>query len=299
MSVVMEDLTLAVPDVTGMSDGHCVYLTNQAQLEARGCIFSSPNAPCIAAVGEAHCRLINCCFGADKEDKERSASAGVIVEGSSSLVAERCRFLRCREAAAEVRSAVSKAHLKGCEFIECQKQAVKLYSGGKKLVMEGCLIDHCGNMTMHNLLLVACGTAQLRRCSFLNNKSDAVVVQSDDHQSAPELDMRECILQGNMSGVTFEFGEGGIINGGSGILVNNQITDHATFGISIQDVAPHQQVKLIGNILQDNGPNLCQGEIDIFMLQNVLDQVVVKNNRGTIRIFPFSSYAEFLQSDRH
>eukprot|EP00798_Chlamydomonas_sp_ICE-L_P007573 gene7573-727_t len=114
------------------------------------------------------------------------------------------------------------------------------------------------------------------------------MVQCDNRHSAPELDMRECILKGNMSGVTFGFGEGARFSGGSGILVNNQITDHASFGISIQDVAPNQQVQLIRNVFQDNGPYLGRGKIDIFMLQNVQDQVVVKNNRGTIRVLPLS-----------
>eukprot|EP00798_Chlamydomonas_sp_ICE-L_P007576 gene7576-730_t len=298
MSVVMEDLTFVVPDLPGVTAGHCIYLINQAQLYARGCNFSSPKYPCIGAGSGAHCRLIDCCFG---PDKERGASAGVVVEGSSNLVAERCLFLRCREAAVEVRGA-SRGQLKGCKFIKCQKQAVMLYNGGKELVMEDCLIERCGDLTMHHLLLVACGTAQLHKCSFLSNKIDVVMVQCDNQQSAPEVDMRECILKGNMSGVTFGFDEGGRINSGSGILVNNQITDHASYGISIQDVAPNQQVKLIGNVFQDNGPNFGLGKIDILMFQNVQDQVAVKNNRGTIHIRPFSgsdALDVFRRSGRH
>eukprot|EP00798_Chlamydomonas_sp_ICE-L_P021737 gene21737-28759_t len=287
MSVVMEDLDLVVPDLPGLTDGHCVYLTNQAQFYARGCIFSSPNYPCIGAEGGAHCRLIDCCFG---PDKKRSASAGIVVHGSSNLVAERCLFLRCRQAAVEVRGVGSRGQLKGCKFIKCQKQAVMLYSSGEELVMEDCLIERCGNLTMHHLLLVACGTAQLHKCSFVSNKSDAVMVQCGNRQSSPVLDMRECILKGNMSGVTFGFGfgEGNSSSGGSGILVNNQITDHANLGLCIQVVAPNQQVKLIGNVFQGNGPNSGQGKTDIVMLQDVQDQVVVKNNRGTISVMSIS-----------
>eukprot|EP00798_Chlamydomonas_sp_ICE-L_P007574 gene7574-728_t len=131
MSVVMEDLALVVPNLPGATAEHCVYLTNQAQLYARGCTFLSANYPCIGAGGGAHCRLIDCCFG---PDKERGASAGIVVDDSSNLVAERCRFLRCRETAVEVRGA-SRGQPKGCKFIKCQKQAVALSSGGKELVM--------------------------------------------------------------------------------------------------------------------------------------------------------------------
>eukprot|EP00798_Chlamydomonas_sp_ICE-L_P014311 gene14311-20293_t len=286
MSVVMEDLALVVPDSPGVSAGHCVCLSKQAQLEARGCVFSSPKAPCIGAggVGGAHCRLIDCCFG---PDKERGASAGVVVQDGSNLVAERCLFLRCREPAVEVRAG-SRAPIKGCKFIKCQKQAVMLYNGGKELVMEDCLIERCGNNTVHQVLMVACGTAQLHKCSFVSNRIDAVVVQRDNQHSAPVLDIREWILKGNMAGVNFVCGKGPSGSGGSGILVNNQITGNASFGLCIQGVAPNLQVQLIGNVFQGNGSNIAQGKVDIVMFQNVKDQVVVKNNRGTILILPFS-----------
>eukprot|EP00798_Chlamydomonas_sp_ICE-L_P007341 gene7341-462_t len=267
LSVWMEDLTLVVPHIPGISSGHHY-------------------APCIGAEGGAHCHLLDCCFG---PDKERGASAGVVVDGSSDLVAERCLFKRCRESAVEVRSAGSRADLKGCKFIKCQKQAVMLYSGGMELKMEDCLIDHCGNMTMHHLLLVACGTAQLHKCYFLNNRSDAVVVQCDNRLSAPVLEMTECILKGNMSGVMFGCGIDLENGGGSGSLVNNQITDNANFGVNILDVAPNRQVHLIGNDFCGNGPNIVQRTMDVFMLKNVQDQVVVENNRGSIHTLPFSA----------
>eukprot|EP00798_Chlamydomonas_sp_ICE-L_P003527 gene3529-13592_t len=279
MSVVMEDLALAVPDIPGWSGGQCISLTRQAQLEARGCIFSSPNAPCIGAESGSHCHLIDCCFG---PDKERGASAGVIVESSSGLVAERCLFQRCREAAVEVRSAGSRAQLKECNFIKCKKQAVMLYAGGEELVMKNCVIDPCGDMTLHHLLLVACGTARLCKCSFVNNKCDAVVVQCDSQQSAPVLDMRECVLKGNMSGVMFGSGRGVSSSGGIGILVDNQITDNASFGLSIRDVEPNRQIQLIGNNFCGNGPNIGQRKMDVILLKNVHDHVVMKDNRGTI-----------------
>eukprot|EP00798_Chlamydomonas_sp_ICE-L_P007579 gene7579-733_t len=271
MSVVMEDLALVVPDLPGISLGlHCINLNNQAQLEARGCVFSSPNASCIGAEGGSHCHLIDCCFG---PGKERGASErGVILEGSSRLVAERCLFLRCHKVAAEVRGAGSTAHFKGCTFCKCKKQAVMLHSDGKELVMEDCLIERCGNLPTDFLLVAYCGRAQLHKCSFVNNKSGAVLMQCDIGQSAPVLDMRECILKGNMSGVTFGFGEGGSCSGGSGILVNNQITDHASLGISIEVVTPNQQVQLIDNVFRGNGLNAGQGKLDVFMFQNVQGQ---------------------------
>eukprot|EP00798_Chlamydomonas_sp_ICE-L_P026560 gene26560-18327_t len=275
MSVMMEDLALVVPDLPGRSLGqHCVCLTDQAQLEVRGCVFFSPNAFCVVAGSGAHCHLIDCCF---VPDKERGASAGVIVEGNSHLVAERCLFLRCQNVAVEVRSAGSTAHLTGCKFIKCKKQAALLHNGGKALVMEACLIERCGNLPMDYLLVALCGTAQLHKCSFVNNRSGAVVVLRDGGQSAPVLGMRNCVLQGNMSGVTFGFGEGGSSSssnsGGSGILVNNKITDNAGFGINIISVAPNQQVQLIGNVFRGKGPNFGRGKADIGMLLNVQDQV--------------------------
>eukprot|EP00798_Chlamydomonas_sp_ICE-L_P007338 gene7338-459_t len=290
MSIVMEDLALVVPDLPGISLGwHCIFLTDQAQLEARGCVFSSPNAYCIGAGSGSHCHLTDCCFG---PDKERRASAGVILEGSSKLVAERCWFLRCREAAAQVCSAGSTAHFKGCTFYKCKTQAVVLHSGGKELIMEDCLIERCGDQLRAFLLLAYCGTAQLQKCSFLNNKSGAVLVQCAVGQSAPVLDMRECILERNMSRVTFGFGEGGSSSGGSGILANNQITDNADFGLIINMVAPNQQVHLIDNVFRGNGPNAGQGEMDVSLYQNVQDQVVVENNCGCIHSLPDSaSYA--------
>eukprot|EP00798_Chlamydomonas_sp_ICE-L_P007572 gene7572-725_t len=260
MSVVLEDLTLAVPHVIGMDTGHhCIYLANKAELKARGCVFFSPNAPCIAVGKETNCHLIDCCFG---PDKERSASSGVIMEGRSNLVAERCLFLRCRGVAVEVRGAGSAAHLKGCKFVKCKKQAVILHNGGKELFMEDCLIEHCGNLLTDYLLVAYCGTAQLYKCSFVNNKSSAVLVQCDIGQSAPVLDMRECILEGNISGVTFGIGEGDSSSGGSGILVNNQITDHAQVGLTIHKVAPNRKVEIVDNIFRGNGPNAGQGNSD-------------------------------------
>eukprot|EP00798_Chlamydomonas_sp_ICE-L_P020241 gene20241-26992_t len=165
-----------------------------------------------------------------------------------------------------------------------------LYMGGKELVVEDCLIQHCGD-TMHHILLVACGTATLRKCSFLNNnKSEAVMVQRGEGQGVPVLDMRECILKDNMAGVTFGYGVNGIRgSGGYGILVHNQITDHAQLGLSIKAVAPSQMVQLIDNVFRGNGPNAAKGKVDICMVQNVKGQVVMKNNRGAVLISPFSA----------
>eukprot|EP00798_Chlamydomonas_sp_ICE-L_P007564 gene7564-717_t len=285
MSVMLEDLALVVPDLPGVSLGHqCIYLTSKSQLQARGCVFSSPNAPCIG-IGDSGTRgrLIDCCFG---PDKERRVSAGIVVYDRSNLVAERCLFQRCRAAAVEVRGTGSRARLKGCKFLKCKKQAVMLYADGKELIMENCLIQHCGD-TIHHLLLVACGTAQLRKCSYVNNNnSEAVMVQRDNGQSAPVLDMQECILEGNMSGVTFGLGVDGI-SGGSGIIVNNQFTDHAQLGLSIHAVAPNQKVQLIDNVFRRNGPNAGQGKRDILMAQKVKDQVVMENNYGTIHTHQF------------
>eukprot|EP00798_Chlamydomonas_sp_ICE-L_P007343 gene7343-464_t len=136
--------------------------------------------------------------------------------------------------------------------------------------MENCLIERCGDMTVHSILLVACGSTKLDKCSFINNKSDAVVVQCDNRQSAPELGMRECILKGNMSGVIFGFGIVEGSGGGSGILFKNQITDNASFGLSISAVAPNQQIHLMGNVFRGNGLN-GEEEREV-VLQNVQDQ---------------------------
>eukprot|EP00798_Chlamydomonas_sp_ICE-L_P007580 gene7580-734_t len=287
MSVLLENLALVVPDLPGVSFGHhCIYLIAKAQLQARGCVFSSPNAPCIG-IGDSgtHCRLIDCCFG---PDKERGASAGVVVADSSNLVAERCLFQRCREGAVEVRGTGSTACLKGCKFIKCKKRAIVLYAGGKELEMDDCLIQHCGD-TKHSLLHVACGTAKLCKCSFVNNNnSAAVMVQCEDGQSAPVLDMRECILKGNMNGVSFGFGLDGI-SGGSGILVNNQITDHALLGLSVNMVAPYQTVKLIDNVFRGNGTNAVKEKMDICVVKNVEGQVEMENNSGAVLISPFTA----------
>eukprot|EP00798_Chlamydomonas_sp_ICE-L_P007569 gene7569-722_t len=288
MSVLLEDLAHVVPDLPGIILGrHCIKLSNQAQLEARGCVFSSPNASCIGAGGRSHCHLIDCCFG---PGRERGASErGVILEGSSRLVAERGLFLRCHKVAAEVRGAGFTAHFKGCTFYKCKKQAVMLHRGGKELVMEDCLIERCGGLPADFLLVAFCGIAQLHKCLFVNNKSGAVLVQCDIGKNAPALDMRECILKGNMSGVTFGFAEGVSSSGGSGIFVNNQITDHARVGISINAVTPNQKVQLIDNVFQGNWPNAGQGNTDVYICQNVQDQVVMKNNRGTIHNLPYSA----------
>eukprot|EP00798_Chlamydomonas_sp_ICE-L_P020240 gene20240-26991_t len=90
MSVLIDNLALALPNLPGVSLGrHCIFLSVGAQLQARGCVFSSPNAPRIAMQGSGtRCRLIDCCFG---PDKERNAAVGILVHDSSNLVAERCR----------------------------------------------------------------------------------------------------------------------------------------------------------------------------------------------------------------
>eukprot|EP00798_Chlamydomonas_sp_ICE-L_P024048 gene24048-9623_t len=286
LSVMMEDLALAVPDLPGISLGqNCIFLTSEARLEARGCIFSSPNAICIGAGSRSQCHVTDCCFG---PDKERGASAGVVVEGSSYLVAERCLFMRCHKVAVEVRRAGSTAHLRGCKFIKCQKQAAVLHSGSKELVMEDCLIERGGNLPKENLLVAYCGTARLHKCCFVNNRSGAVELQCGSGQSAPVLDMKDCILKGNMSGVAFALGEGGSSGGGSsGILVNNQITDNADFGVNIPSVAPNQQIHLIGNVFRGNGPTISQGKKDIVIFPDVKHQVDLKNNSGTICTMPF------------
>eukprot|EP00798_Chlamydomonas_sp_ICE-L_P004203 gene4202-14307_t len=283
MSVMMEDLAFALPDLPGIRLGqHCIYIAEKAQLQARGCVISSPHSPSIVVSGSGtRCHLIDCCF---RPNKERSAASGVLVDDSSNLVAVRCLFQRCRVYAVEVRSTGSRAHLKGCKFLKCLKQAVMLYDGGKELKMEECLIERCGDLPIYHLLLVACGTAQLRKCSFVNNKCDAVVVQCDNHdrQSAPVLDMRECILKGNMSGVIFGFSDDRGSGGGSGVLVNNKITDNSSFGVRIHDVAHNRQIQLIGNDFCGNGPNLGLRKMDVILLKGVHDHVVMKNNHGTI-----------------
>eukprot|EP00798_Chlamydomonas_sp_ICE-L_P012382 gene12382-15574_t len=167
-------------------------------------------------------------------------------------------------AAVEVRGASSRAHLRDCKFNKCKQQAVVSYNGGKKLVMEGCLIERCGDLTIHSL------------------------AQCDVGQKAPVLVMRECTLKGNLSGVMFGLGEGGS-SGGSGILANNQILDHAGVGVSICAVAPNLQVQLLDNVCHGNGPNIGQGRSDICLFQDVQDQVVVRRHRGMIIIMPTSA----------
>eukprot|EP00798_Chlamydomonas_sp_ICE-L_P018401 gene18401-24872_t len=287
MSVVMEDLALELPYLPGMSDGnHCISVARQAQLQVRGCVFSSPHSPCIGINDRGTCcRLVDCSFG---PDKERTASAAIIVDDSSDVVADRCRFLRCSKAAVEVRSAGSRAHLRECKFIKCKQQAVVLYNGGEGLVMEDCLIKRCGDSTIHSLAQVGCGTAHLLRCSFVDNRSDAVMVQCDVGQKAPVLVMRECTLKGNLSGVMFGLGEGES-SGGSGILANNQIVDNAGAGVTICAVAPNLEVQLLDNVCHGNGPNIGQGRSDIFLFQDVQDQVVVRRHCGTISVAPASA----------
>eukprot|EP00798_Chlamydomonas_sp_ICE-L_P007493 gene7493-639_t len=285
MSVVMEDLALVVPHLLDNDTYHCIFLTDQAQLRACGCVFSSPTSPCIALNDSGtRCSLADCCFG---PDKERAASAGVIVDNSACLKAERCQFLRCSEAAVEVRAAGSKAQLKACTFTKCKKQAVVLYSGGEELVMEDCVIENCGAGVMNGLVQVACGKARLRKCSLVNNKTDGVVVQSESRQNTPVLDMSDCKLTGNSTGVLFGFGIGGG-GGGSGVLDSNVITNNATVGLVINEVAPDQVVHLSGNVFRSNGSTLF-GQVDVQMFQNVKDQVVMKNNRATIRCSPISA----------
>eukprot|EP00798_Chlamydomonas_sp_ICE-L_P007503 gene7503-649_t len=287
ISVVMEDLALVVPHLLDSDTYHCIFLTDQAQLRACGCVFSSPTSPCIAINDSGtRCSLADCWFG---PDKERAASAGIVVDNSAYLKAERCQFLRCCEAAVEVRGAGSKAQLKACTFTKCKKQAVVLYSGGEELVMEDCVIENCGDAVMRGLVQVACGKARLRKCSLVNNKTDGVVVQSESRQNAPVLDMSDCKLTGNSTGVLFGFGIGGG-GGGSGVLDNNVITNNGTVGLIINEVAPNQLVHLSSNVFRSNGPTLL-GAVDVQMFQNVKDQVVVKNNNcGAISCIPISAF---------
>eukprot|EP00798_Chlamydomonas_sp_ICE-L_P016802 gene16802-23081_t len=287
MSVVMEDLVLVVPFFPDSDPHHCILLMDQAQLQARGCVFSSPTSPCIA-IGDSGtcCSLSDCCFG---PDKERAVSAGVLVDNSAYIKAERCQFLRCCEVAVEVRSAGSEAHLKACTFTKCKKQAVLLHSGGEGLFMEDCMIENCGDTVTNGLVHVACGKARLRKCSLVNNKTDGVVVQSESRQNAPVLDMSDCKLTGNSTGVLFGFGTGGG-GGGSGVLDNNEITDNGTVGLIINEVAPDQVVHLSRNMFRGNGSTLL-GQVDVLMFENVKDQVVVmKNDHAIIECIQISAF---------
>ena len=119
---------------------------------------------------------------------------------------------------------------------------------------------------------------------FLGNPSEAIVVEGEPGSAAPPtLDLRGSTLAGNMGGVMFGFGRGGVPqalqghfltppavamnrgasgeSGGAGWLDDNLIKDNALFGVKIHDVRAGSMVKIKGNRILKNGIRGARGGV--------------------------------------
>ena len=198
----LDDLNLSLGAASVGAGHHCVFLIDGAQLTAQGCSFSSPMAPSIAATGQGtEVNLTGCLFG---PDKAQPASAGVVIDSGARLSAESCLLQHCKAPAVEIRGSGSEASLDKCIFVKCKAQAVLLYSEGKSLVMRGCDVRECGTLPIFPGMTVSSGSAAVSDCRFLDNTSEAIVVQPDPGDStSASLELRGSILSGNMGGVMF------------------------------------------------------------------------------------------------
>jgi len=259
---------------------HCIFMGDKSQLTARDCVFSSPISPSIGIKGVGtHCHLINCTFG---PDKLRRSSAGVIVSDGASLLAESCLFQRCTAPAVEVRGAGAAGQFIKCRFLKCEYQAAILYCGGSSLVLEECEVNRCGKIPSAPGLSVGCGTASVINCRFIDNSSEAIVVQGDPGQDPPVLNVISSIFKGNLAGVMFGYGSDGPggNSGGSGSLFRNDIQQNSQFAVSVHDVLQGGRVRIEGNRFHANGGPMYEA-FSVRCSSSCLERVVFFRNKGS------------------
>ena len=277
--VDMDDICLMInkpgPHEAIPTHSHCILMTEKSHFTARDCVFSSPMSPCVGVRGTGtRCHLIRCTFG---PDTRRPASAGVIVTDGASLQVEASRFNRCYAPAVEIRGFGSVAHIIHSTFFKCKQQAVLLYNGGSRLILEESEIARCGKIPITPGLTVGCGTATVNKCRFVDNASEAIVVQADSGFEPPVLDVTSSIFTGNSAAVMFGFGTDKS-SGGSGSLVRNEMSRTANYAVSVHAVQQGRQVKIDGNRFHSNGD--IGFKSSIWCLSSCQERVVFSRNKG-------------------
>lgn len=195
---------------------HCICAAMGATVQVTKCEMTSSAAACSSEGQGSKVIMCSC--------KTRGPGAVALALLRGCVEARDCEMHGSTKMAVEVREE-GRATLERCTISECKKQACCIWQKGAELCLADCTLEQCGHGGLPSCaaVQVGCGTARVTGCSIVRCRGEGVTVQDED--GSARLELRNCNVFGNASGVCFF--------GGSGELVNNRLQENAVSGLTI------------------------------------------------------------------